>query len=182
MSRRIPALQSSSVPPRRALPFRCPGQRCPSASVRSSWASSTSPPIRSPNRRRCSIRQRPSTGRCRWKPTAPTSSTSAASRRGPAPRRCRPPRNWPRVLPVLRALAGRLRDSRFRSTPTRPRSRARRSSEGAALVNDVSGLRYEPALAGVVASAGAALVLMHMRGPLQHDVRRGGVRRRRSRR
>jgi len=36
--------------------------------------------------------------------------------------------------------------------------------EGAAMVNDVSGLRYEPALAEVVARTGAALVLMHMRG------------------
>src|SRR5439155_9009611 len=36
--------------------------------------------------------------------------------------------------------------------------------EGAAIVNDISGLRYEPPLARVVADAGAALVLMHMRG------------------
>jgi dihydropteroate synthase len=35
---------------------------------------------------------------------------------------------------------------------------------GAAMVNDVSGLRYEPALGGVVARHGAALVLMHTRG------------------
>jgi dihydropteroate synthase len=31
-------------------------------------------------------------------------------------------------------------------------------------VNDISGLRYEPELAAVVAGSGAALVLMHMRG------------------
>jgi dihydropteroate synthase len=35
---------------------------------------------------------------------------------------------------------------------------------GAAIVNDISGLRYEPALGAVVARRGAALVLMHMRG------------------
>jgi dihydropteroate synthase len=35
---------------------------------------------------------------------------------------------------------------------------------GAAIVNDVSGLRYEPALGPVVARHGAALVLMHTRG------------------
>ena len=35
---------------------------------------------------------------------------------------------------------------------------------GAALVNDVSGLRYDPGLATVVAAAGVPLVLMHMRG------------------
>ena len=39
---------------------------------------------------------------------------------------------------------------RSRSTPTRPTSRARRSRAGAAIVNDVSGLRYDPALARVV--------------------------------
>ena len=45
------------------------------------------------------------------------------------------------------------------------------------MVNDVSGLRYDPALAGVVAEAGAALVLMHTRGRSEGDVRRGGLRR-----
>src|SRR6185503_128262 len=35
---------------------------------------------------------------------------------------------------------------------------------GAALVNDVSGLRYEPALGAVVAKRGAPIVLMHTRG------------------
>ena len=35
---------------------------------------------------------------------------------------------------------------------------------GATIVNDVSGLLYEPALGGAVAETGAALVLMHTRG------------------
>jgi dihydropteroate synthase len=35
---------------------------------------------------------------------------------------------------------------------------------GAVVVNDVSGLKYDPPLARVVAEAGAALVLMHTRG------------------
>jgi dihydropteroate synthase len=35
---------------------------------------------------------------------------------------------------------------------------------GAAVVNDISGLRFDPALAGVTAGAGAALVLGHLRG------------------
>ena len=35
---------------------------------------------------------------------------------------------------------------------------------GAAIVNDISGLRYEPALGSVVARRGAALILMHTRG------------------
>ena len=39
------------------------------------------------------------------------------------------------------------RASRSRSTPTRPTWRARRSTAGAAIVNDVSGLQRDPALA-----------------------------------
>ncbi len=35
---------------------------------------------------------------------------------------------------------------------------------GASVINDVSGLRYEPELAPVVADSGAAIVLMHTRG------------------
>ena len=35
---------------------------------------------------------------------------------------------------------------------------------GAAAVNDVSGLAFDPALAGVVAAEGAGLIVMHMRG------------------
>ena len=36
--------------------------------------------------------------------------------------------------------------------------------EGASLINDISGLRFDPSLAEVVARAGAGLVLMHMKG------------------
>jgi dihydropteroate synthase len=35
---------------------------------------------------------------------------------------------------------------------------------GASIVNDISGLRYEPELAGVAARRGAPIVLMHTRG------------------
>ena len=41
---------------------------------------------------------------------------------------------------------------------------SRALAAGAAIVNDVSALRYDPALAPVVAQTGAALVLMHNRG------------------
>ncbi len=68
-----------------------------------------------------------------------------------------------RILPVLRALAGRLRIPISVDTYKAEVARAA-FDEGASLANDVSGLKYEPALAGVVANAGAALVVMHMRG------------------
>ncbi len=68
-----------------------------------------------------------------------------------------------RLLPVLRALAHRLRVPV--SVDTRKADVARAAlDEGAAIVNDISGLRYDAALGGVVAAAGAGLVVMHMRG------------------
>jgi dihydropteroate synthase len=68
-----------------------------------------------------------------------------------------------RVLPVVRGLQGRLRIPI--SIDTYKASVARTALDlGAALVNDISGLRYDPTLADVVAERGAALVLMHTRG------------------
>jgi dihydropteroate synthase len=67
------------------------------------------------------------------------------------------------VLPVIRGVAGRLRIPL--SIDTYKASVARASlAEGAAIVNDVSGLRLDELLAGVVAEEGAALILMHSRG------------------
>ena len=49
-----------------------------------------------------------------------------------------------------RRAGGARSQSRCRSTPTRRRRRTPRSVPGASIVNDVSGLRYEPELADVV--------------------------------
>ena len=68
-----------------------------------------------------------------------------------------------RVLPVIEALAKRVTVPV--SVDTYKASVAERAlAAGAAIINDVSGLRYEPALGEVAARHGAALVLMHMRG------------------
>jgi dihydropteroate synthase len=68
-----------------------------------------------------------------------------------------------RVLPAVRALAARVRIPI--SVDTYKASVAEAAiGEGAAMVNDVSGLGYEPGLADVVGRTGAALVLMHNRG------------------
>jgi dihydropteroate synthase len=65
-----------------------------------------------------------------------------------------------RVVPVLEGLAGAPV-----SIDTSKAEVARRALElGAELVNDVTALRGDPGLAGVVADAGAYLCLMHMRG------------------
>lgn len=68
-----------------------------------------------------------------------------------------------RVLPVIEALVRRV--SIPVSVDTYKAAVADAAlSAGASMVNDVSGLRYDPALGGVVARHGAALVLMHTRG------------------
>jgi dihydropteroate synthase len=68
-----------------------------------------------------------------------------------------------RVIPVVRALAGRLHVPMSVDTSKAAVARAA-LAEGAAIVNDISGLRYDPELATAVAEADAALILMHMRG------------------
>ena len=66
-----------------------------------------------------------------------------------------------RVVPVLEQIAGELPVS----VDTAKAEVARRALElGAILVNDVTALRGDPELAGVVAEHGAYLCLMHMRG------------------
>jgi dihydropteroate synthase len=68
-----------------------------------------------------------------------------------------------RVLPVIAGLASRVGVPL--SIDTYKAAVADAALEaGAAIVNDISGLRYEPGLAGVVARRQAALVLMHTRG------------------
>jgi dihydropteroate synthase len=68
-----------------------------------------------------------------------------------------------RVLPVVEALAGRVGIPV--SVDTYKASVADAAlAAGAAMVNDVSGLRYEPALGDVVARRRCPIVLMHTRG------------------
>jgi dihydropteroate synthase len=68
-----------------------------------------------------------------------------------------------RVIPVIEGLAGRI--SVPISVDTYKAATADAAlAAGASLVNDISGLRYEAELAGIVAQRGAAIVLMHTRG------------------
>jgi dihydropteroate synthase len=68
-----------------------------------------------------------------------------------------------RVIPVVERLAARVAVPI--SVDTYKARVAREAvAAGAVIVNDVSGLQYEPALGEVVAATGAALVLMHTRG------------------
>jgi len=68
-----------------------------------------------------------------------------------------------RVFPVLEALSGRIRVPVSIDT-YKAGVAAGAIARGATIVNDVSALRYDPDLAGVVAASGAAVVLMHNRG------------------
>jgi dihydropteroate synthase len=68
-----------------------------------------------------------------------------------------------RVLPVVRGLTKQLRVPVSVDTYRADVARAV-IGEGVSIINDISGLRHEPALADVVAASDVALVLMHMRG------------------
>jgi dihydropteroate synthase len=68
-----------------------------------------------------------------------------------------------RVVPVIAGLI--KRGVGPVSVDTRKADVARAALDaGAAVVNDVSALRFDPGLAAVVAGAGAGVILMHMRG------------------
>lgn len=68
-----------------------------------------------------------------------------------------------RVVPVLEALSRRFDVPLSVDTRKAPVARAALEA-GASIVNDVSGLAFDPALGRVAAGAGAGMVLMHMRG------------------
>ena len=170
------------IAPRRAFTVPLPG-RPPSSSARArwSWACSTSPPIRSPTAASRSIPAAPSSWRWRWQAAgADIIDVGAESTRpGAAPDRCRGGVAPPAARPAA--------DWRWRlqvpvSVDTYRAETARRAlDEGVAIVNDISGLRYDAALGAVVAARGAALVLMHTRGRSRDMYARGDVRRRRRR-
>jgi dihydropteroate synthase len=82
-----------------------------------------------------------------------------------------------RLMPVIDALSGRLKVPL--SVDTTKAAVARRALEGgASVVNDISALRFDPAMGRLVAETGAGIVLMHMQGipktmqndPVYHDV------------
>jgi dihydropteroate synthase len=80
-----------------------------------------------------------------------------------------------RVLPVLDRLGGELPVSIDTSKAAVAQAALER---GAILVNDVTALRGDPDLAGIVAGAGAYLCLMHMQGEprtMQQEPRYGDV-------
>lgn len=71
-----------------------------------------------------------------------------------------------RVVPVVSALRRRWPKVLLSVDTVKAATAQAALAAGAAVVNDVSALRLDPAMAGVVAAAGAGVVLMHSRGGL----------------
>jgi dihydropteroate synthase len=70
---------------------------------------------------------------------------------------------WNRIFPVLKKVRKKI--SRLISIDTCKSEIARRAfEEGADIVNDVSALRFDPEMAGIVARYKAPAILMHMQG------------------
>jgi dihydropteroate synthase len=69
-----------------------------------------------------------------------------------------------RVIPVIEGLIGAGSRARISVDTSKPGVAARALDAGATLVNDVTALRGDPNMAGVIASAGAECCLMHMLG------------------
>ncbi|TFG64991.1 MAG: dihydropteroate synthase, partial [Gemmatimonadales bacterium] len=69
---------------------------------------------------------------------------------------------WLRLAPIVPALA--RHGVRFSVDTTKLEVARRALGEGAAAINDVSGLRFSPEIAPLCAEHGAGLILMHMRG------------------
>lgn len=76
-----------------------------------------------------------------------------------------------RVVPVVREIARRWDHVPISVDTTKAQVARAALDAGAAIINDVSGLRADPELAGVIAAAGAGLVLMHSRGTLENMAR-----------
>lgn len=82
-----------------------------------------------------------------------------------------------RVIPLIERLAGRLpvpiSVDTYKAVVAREALRA-----GAEIVNDISGLTFDPAMAATVAEGGAGVVLMHTRGrpdTMQNDTSYGDL-------
>ena len=68
-----------------------------------------------------------------------------------------------RVLPVIRGLRERLRSLPISIDTTKAEVAERAVEAGAAIINDVSGLRFDPRLADVARRYRTPLILMHLR-------------------
>jgi dihydropteroate synthase len=76
-----------------------------------------------------------------------------------------------RVVPVIQAIAAALPDTPISVDTTKPEVAALALAAGAALLNDVWGVRDDPAMVELAARRGARIVLMHNRAqPVYADL------------
>src|SRR5436190_8042995 len=68
-----------------------------------------------------------------------------------------------RVVPAIRAIVKRF-DIPISVDTTKPEVAERAVNAGAEIINDISGLRWDPRIADIAARTRAGLVLMHSRG------------------
>ena len=76
-----------------------------------------------------------------------------------------------RVVPVVREVVRRWPDTAISVDTVKSAVASAATSEGAAIINDVSGLRLDARIAAVAARSGAGLVLMHSRGSVAQMAR-----------
>jgi dihydropteroate synthase len=69
-----------------------------------------------------------------------------------------------RVLPVIRGLRRRLRELPISIDTTKPEVAEEAVRAGAGILNDISGLRFNPRLAEIARRYDTPLILMHLRG------------------
>ncbi len=69
-----------------------------------------------------------------------------------------------RVVPIVRALRAHAPDILLSIDTSKASVAAAAIEAGADIINDVTALRGDPAMAGVAAASGAGVCLMHMRG------------------
>ena len=101
--------------------------------------------------------------RKKWSGKVPISSISAANPPGRFPEAVSEAEEIRRVIPVVKALYRHIKIPI--SIDTTKAGVARHALDaGASMVNDISALRVDPALAGVVAAGEVPLILMHMQG------------------
>lgn len=80
-----------------------------------------------------------------------------------------PGEEWRRLQPVLEGLVDRFPELEISVDTVKSETARRALQVGVSIVNDVSGFRLDPEMAGVCAEGGAGVVLMHSRGGV-HDM------------
>ncbi|BCW96027.1 MAG: dihydropteroate synthase [Fimbriimonadales bacterium] len=69
-----------------------------------------------------------------------------------------------RTLPLIEAIAARYPNAVLSIDTTKSRVAERALQAGACIINDISGMTFDPRMAAVAAQAGALVVLMHIQG------------------